>query len=137
MFCYHGKTTTITQYNWLKDVGIKKITKGENDVIVRACRDIIHFCENDIIPKLSNDTQGTFYSFNNTIFLLSLYIPFYSLPPLFIVSNNIIKGNWTIDVIYHFDSHKTELVEVNSFGCELAAGSGIFLIFSIHFFYYC
>lgn len=35
-------------------------------------------------------------------------------------------GNWTVDVVYNFATQTTDLVEVNSFGCELAAGSALF-----------
>jgi len=87
VFCYHGKVTSISQYNWYNDIGLSKFESKEE-----ACENIIKFCENDIVPKLSNETQG----------------------------------NWTIDIIYDFSTKKIELVEVNSFGCELAAGSGLF-----------
>jgi len=88
VFCYHGKTTAITQYNWAKEIGVNKY----RNEIETASREIIRFCEVDVIPHLSNETQG----------------------------------NWTIDVVFNFTTKKTELVEVNSFGCELAAGSGLF-----------
>jgi hypothetical protein len=70
---------------------------------------MIMLCENDIVPKLTNDTEGR--------------------PAYFIYLFNCIfhiTGNWTIDVIYNFKTQITELVEVNSFGCELAAGSALF-----------
>ena len=54
VFCYHGKVTAISQYNWMKDVGLKDFV----DDLELACTSIVHFCEDDIIPKLSNETQG-------------------------------------------------------------------------------
>lgn len=59
VFCFHGKTTAISQYNWMKDVGIGNLINGNEDILRGACNDIIRFCECDIIPQLSNETQGT------------------------------------------------------------------------------
>ena len=88
VFCYHSKVTAISQYHWPINQGIGNHSE---DRLKSVAQEIVTFCEEKIIPLLSDITGG----------------------------------NWVIDVMV-ISNDKVELVEVNTFGAELAAGSALF-----------
>lgn len=86
--CYHSRVTAISQYQWPVNQGVGN---SSEDCLKEVVKTIVMFCEERIIPFLSDKTGG----------------------------------NWVIDVMVT-DNKKVELVEVNTFGAELAAGSALF-----------